>query len=92
MEEIQNALFKKAKDILDSRTFTMDDYEAFKTKCEEGGMFLLHWCGRRECEDQIKAETKTTIRCLSFEYKEEKGKCICCGKPSERRVHFARSH
>ena len=92
MEEIQNAMFKKAKDILDSRTFTMDDYEAFKTKCEEGGMFLLHWCGSRECEDQIKTETKTTVRCLSFEHKKETGKCICCGKPSERRVHFARSH
>lgn len=92
MEEIQTSLFNKAKQTLESKTRTVDEYEDFKVKCEEGGMFLLHWCGSRECEDQIKTDTKATVRCLSFNYKEEKGKCVCCGKPSNRRVHFARSH
>jgi len=92
MEEIQKNLFKKAETYLKSRTFTSDSYDDFKTKCEEGGMIFCHWCGSRECEDKIKEETKATIRNLSFDHKEEKGVCIACGKPSSRRVPFARSH
>jgi len=92
MEEIQQNLFKKAKDYMESRTCTTDDYDDFKKKCEEGGLILAHWCGNRECEDKIKEETKSSIRNLSFKHKEENGKCIACGKPSTRRVHFARSH
>jgi prolyl-tRNA synthetase len=92
MEEIQNNLFKKAKDYLNSRISSTDNYDEFKKKCEEGGMILAHWCGSRECEDTIKNDTKATIRNLSFDHKEEKGSCIACGKPSSRRVHFARSH
>jgi prolyl-tRNA synthetase len=92
MEEIQTSLFNKAKANLETRTRSVDDYEDFKTKCEEGGMLLAHWCGERNCEEKIKNDTKATVRCLSFIYKEEKGKCIACGKPSARRVHMARAH
>jgi prolyl-tRNA synthetase len=92
MDDIQKSLFEKAKKYLEDRTSSIDDYEEFKTRCEDGGMFLLHWCGERACEDKIKTDTKATIRCISFDSKEEKGLCIACGKPSERRIHFARSH
>jgi prolyl-tRNA synthetase len=92
MEEIQTSLFNKAKANLETRTRPVDDYEDFKKKCEEGGMLLAHWCGERNCEEKIKTDTKATVRCLSFVFKEEQGKCIACGKPSTRRVHMARAH
>lgn len=92
MDEIQKNLFKKAQDYLKMRTFTVDTYDEFAKQCEEGGMIFAHWCGGRECEDKIKEETKATIRNLSFDHKQEKGACIACGKPSSRRVPFARSH
>ncbi|MEI6079506.1 MAG: proline--tRNA ligase [bacterium] len=92
MEEIQTSMFNKAKANLEARTFKIDTYDEFKTKCEQGGMFLLHWCGNVECENKIKEDTKATVRCISFDHEKEKGSCIICGKPSERRIHFARSH
>jgi prolyl-tRNA synthetase len=92
MDKIQKNLFEKAKKYLEDRTFVVDNYDDFKTKCEDGGMILAHWCGERSCEDKIKADTKATIRCVSFNGKQEKGACIACGKPSPRRIHFARSH
>ena len=92
MDEIQKTLFKKAKEYLKSRTFKVDSYDEFVKQCEEGGMIFAHWCGNRECEDKIKENTKATIRNLSFDHQEEKGACIACGKPSSRRVPFARSH
>jgi prolyl-tRNA synthetase len=92
MDEVQKNLFKKAQDYLKMRTFTVDTYDEFTNQCEEGGMIFAHWCGSRECEDKIKEETKATIRNLSFDHKQEQGACIACGKPSSRRVPFARSH
>lgn len=92
MDEIQTSLFNKAKQYLAEHTHTIDDYEEFKRRCEDGGMFLLHWCQERDCEEKIKEDTKATVRCISFEHKLEEGKCILCGKPSKRRIHFARSH
>jgi prolyl-tRNA synthetase len=59
---------------------------------ETGGFFYLHWCGSEECETNVKEETKATIRCIPLDSKEEQGKCIYCGKPSCRRVIFAKSY
>ena len=92
MEEIQTAMFEKAKQYIKDHTYIVDSYDEFKTKCEDGGIFMLHWCQERDCEEKIKDDTKATVRCISFEHKKEEGKCILCGKPSHRRIHFARSH
>ena len=43
-------------------------------------------------EERIKEETKATIRCIPYDAPEEEGKCIYSGKPSHRRVVFARSY
>ena len=53
--------------------------------------------GRRESvnrfrKEKIKEETKATIRCIPFDAEEEPGTCIYSGKPSSRRVVFARSY
>ena len=37
-------------------------------------------------------ETKATIRCIPLDGEEEEGKCIYTGKPSKRRVIFARNY
>jgi len=41
---------------------------------------------------KIKEDLKVTIRCIPFNTKEETGNCICCGKPSTRRVIFAKAY
>jgi prolyl-tRNA synthetase len=53
----------------------------------------MHWAGSNEEEDKIAKEMKITIRCIpiSDEFAEE-GKCFLTGKPSSRRVVFARSY
>ncbi|MFM7309687.1 MAG: proline--tRNA ligase, partial [Flavobacteriales bacterium] len=57
-----------------------------------GGFFLAHWDGSAETEHRIKEETKATIRCIPFGMGEEKGACMVTGKPSSRRVLFARAY
>ena len=93
LDEIQDNIYKKALDFRTAKTREVDTYEEFKEEIKKGGFLLCHWDGTPETEERIKAETKATIRCIPTEefpgYKEEAGKCILTGKPSNKRVVFA---
>ena len=67
-------------------------YEEFKEKIEQGVFILAHWDGTPETEARIKEETKATIRCIPFDGDTTPGVCMVTGKPSARRVLFARSY
>lgn len=92
LEDIQTNLFNKAKAYRDQMTYTVDTYEEFKEQIEKGGFILAHWDGTPETEEKIKAETKATIRCIPLEGDTTPGTCMVTGKPSARRVIFARSY
>ena len=71
----------------------VDTYDEFKRVLDDkGGFILAHWDGSPETEERIKNETKATIRCIPVDAPPEKGVCIVRGKPSHRRVLFARSY
>ena len=92
LEDIQTNLLVKARKYRDEMTTTADTYEEFKEKLEKGGFILAHWDGTPETEEKIKEETKATIRCIPFEGDTTPGVCMVTGKPSARRVIFARSY
>ena len=92
LEDIQANIFKKAYDYRAEHTITVDTYEEFKEKIEEGGFILAHWDGTVETEEKIKEETKATIRCIPLEGDTTPGVCMVTGKPSARRVIFARAY
>jgi prolyl-tRNA synthetase len=92
LEEIQANIYKKAFDYRRTHTFTVETYDEFKEKIEEGGFILAHWDGTTETEEKIKEETKATIRCIPMESDKKPGKCMVTGKPSACRVLFARAY
>ncbi len=93
MDEIQQSIFNKALDFRNANTVSCDDYEEFKKLLDEKpGFIAAHWDGTAETEARIKEETKATIRCIPFDSPDEPGKCILTGKPSPRRVLFARAY
>ena len=93
MLDIQNNLFLKARARLEENIRITDDYQSFKQIIEEKrGFIKTFWCGNEECEDQIKKETKATIRCIPLEEQKEKGKCIFCGKSSSTIAYFGRAY
>ena len=92
LEDIQNNIFKKALDLRESKTRTVETYEEFKEEIEKGGFILAHWDGTPETEDKIKEETKATIRCIPLEGDKTPGFCMVTGKPSAQRVIFARNY
>jgi prolyl-tRNA synthetase len=93
LEDIQNNIFNKALNFRKENTFYIDTWEDFlKVLDNQGGFIMAHWDGTVETEEKIKEETKATIRCIPFDSPEESGKCVYSGKPSKRRVLFARSY
>ena len=50
------------------------------------------WCGCRECEDKIKEENSTTIRCIPFEEDKFQDVCSICGKKAKHMVYAARQY
>ncbi len=85
--DIQNNLFKKAKERTEANTFTVDSYDEYKERIEKGGFFRVFLDHTNpEVEQRLKEETKSTIRCIPFEAPEEEGPCMITGKPCKYRV------
>ena len=94
MDVIQENIYNKALDFRNKNVYKVDTWDEFKEKIEQGGFLLCHWDGTTETEEKIKELTKATIRCIPTDsfVVEEEGKCIFSGKPSHRRVIFARAY
>ncbi len=93
LEEIQEHIYGKAARFKEEHTRSVDSYEEFKEVLDQkGGFVYAHWDGSSETEEKIKEETKATIRCIPLNSDPEEGKCIYSGKPSKRRVLFAKAY
>ncbi|MBF8456667.1 proline--tRNA ligase [Kaistella sp. G5-32] len=93
LKTIQEDIYKKALNYRDEHITEVNSYEEFKKVLDEkGGFISAHWDGTDEEEEQIKNETKATIRCIPLDNKMEEGVSLLTGKPSTQRVIFAKSY
>ena len=92
LNDIQQNIYAKALNHRQAHTVEVNSYEEFKQKIEEGNFVLAHWDGTTETELRVKEETKATIRCIPLDGDDTPGTCIFTGKPSARRVLFARNY
>lgn len=93
LKTIQNDIYNKALSFRAENITEVNSYEEFKKVLEEkGGFISAHWDGTAEEEEQIKNETKATIRCIPLDAKAEEGVSLISGRPSNRRVIFAKAY
>jgi prolyl-tRNA synthetase len=93
LDDIQNNIYQKALTFKNSMVTEVNSFDEFKRVLDEKtGFVSAHWDGTVETETAIKDETKATIRCIPLDAKLEQGSCIYSGKPSDRRVLFARAY
>lgn len=93
LKTIQNDIYNKALSFRAENITEVNSYEEFKKVLEEkGGFISAHWDGTAEEEEQIKNETKATIRCIPLDAKAEDGVSLISGRPSNRRVIFAKAY
>ena len=93
LNDIQENLFTKAINHRAEHTTEVNSFEEFKEVLEtKGGFLLAHWDGTPETEEKIKDLTKATIRCIPMDQPDEEGVCVFTGKPSTKRVMFAKAY
>jgi len=96
---IQSDIYQKALAFREANTVRVDTWDEFTAAFDGdggGGFVVAHWDGTTETEDAISAATKATIRCIPLvplaPSDAEPGVCVFTGKPSERRVVFAKAY
>ena len=89
--EIQAALLQRATEFRDANIHEPKDYDDLKKIVTDGWAFS-YWCESRECEARVKEDTKATTRNIPLNQPEGEGTCIVCGKPSKRKVYFAKAY
>ncbi len=92
LEQIQINIFQKALSYREDHTYSVDNWEEFTKRIEEGGFVRAHWDGTSETEQIIKGKTKATIRVIPVDEIKEEGKWILTGNHSKQRVVFAKAY
>ena len=101
LEEIQQGLLERARTLRDTHTREIDSrdefYDFFTAKNKKrpeihGGFAYSHWSGDQAEEETAKSDLGVTIRCIPFDSPEEEGNCVLSGKPSSKRVIWAKSY
>ncbi len=65
LASMQTDLLEKARSHRDQNIHEVSDFETFKKSLEEkGGFYRVPWGLDRQAEEQIKEETKATLRCI----------------------------
>ena len=93
LDQIQNLLFDKAKELQDNNIIKTSNYEEMKIILKEkGGFILADWCEKEECENSIKNDTGADIRLIPFDKSDSENKCIFCNAHSKKTVIFAKAY
>ena len=94
LDDIQQNLFDRALRFREQHTTSVDTLEEFQQVIDRDIPGFIHapWDGTTESELKIKELTKATIRCILPDQPEEAGVDMISGKPSARRVVFAKAY
>jgi prolyl-tRNA synthetase len=97
LDEIQTSLLDKATRFRQQHTHRIDTkqefYDFFRdTDQIHGGFALSHWADDSTVEEQLKTDLNVTVRCIPLDSPREEGRCPFSGKPSHRRVLYAKAY
>jgi prolyl-tRNA synthetase len=91
LAEIQQAMLDKARRFQDENTHDVTNYDQFK-EAVQTGFARVWWAGDNEDENQVKEETKATLRCFPLDQPEESGTCFYSGRPANRTAIFGKAY
>ncbi len=94
LKEVHEALYNKALENRERRTFSCTTMEEITAKLQENGDGFVKamWCGEEECEDKVKETTGVGSRCIPFAQENLSDRCVCCGKPAKHMVLWGKAY
>ncbi len=90
LKTVQKDMLETARVRRDGRIISADSLKGISDGVDGGNFVKAGWCGCRECEDRVKAETNATARVIADGETAEK--CAVCGKKANSVVYFARAY
>lgn len=93
LDAVHDGMFQKALAFRETKTVKASTFDELAAGVQNG-FVLAPWCGCSDCEDEIRAKTGATTRCMPFDDAAvpEDAVCIHCGKPAVTRMYFAKSY
>jgi len=93
LEEIQAALFTRAREFREAHTVKLDSLDAMVRFFETSiGFVVTAWCGRDEDERTVKERTTATTRVILSGSPEADRRCAVCGRPATTEVVWGKSY
>jgi prolyl-tRNA synthetase len=104
LDEIQEGLYNQLEEYLEENIREAGDKEEIlMTIGKNRGYVKTRWCGKEECEEEIKDEVAAEIVVLPFREDSEPstiqasdehidGECAVCGESAERWAYFAKNY
>ncbi len=94
LKDVHDALYKKALENRERRTFACTSMEEIAVKLKENGDGFVKamWCGDEACEDKVKEVTGVGSRCIPFDQDNLSDRCVCCGKPAQHMVLWGKAY
>ena len=91
LDEIQQVLFAESRAFREERTYSVTDFEEFKQRVGDGGLFLAAWSGTEESEQALGEDTSATIRCI-VDAAPPAPTCLITGMPAKHTVLIGRAY
>lgn len=94
LDELGTALYNKAMDNIEKRTYRCRTIDEIKDALKEhgDGFVKAMWCGDPECEAKVKELTGVGSRCIPFDQEHISDTCVCCGKKAEKMVIWGNAY
>ena len=93
LEHMHAALYQKAEKLLYDNIVKVDNFKDLVKAIRDKKMAFAPFCGRGECEDEIKEKTEgATSRIIPFDQKHTPAKCANCNKDSQIWIYFAKAY
>lgn len=94
LEAVRTGMFAKALDNREKRTYMCCSIAEINNALETKGDGFVYamWCGDKDCEDRVKELTGVGSRCIPFEQHNISDVCVCCGKPANHMVCWAKAY
>ena len=90
--KIHADMYKRAYKMLNSRITNVTSIKQLKKAVDNGKFARTVWCGSRQCEDVIKAETGAKSLVMPLEQPGVTGQCVCCQTNARTTIYFGKSY
>lgn len=87
-DEMQEEMYEMSRKMLEDNIEEVSDI----SEITEEKVYKIGWCGEHSCGEEIEETTDRSILGTLYDGEEYSGRCIMCGKETDKVVYLCKSH